>query len=206
MQNIIDSADFSQEQEEQFEKEYVNLYQVITRDERLNIIAKDVVEHFMKRGFMGKAMFVAIDKATAVKMYDKVKFEWEKYIQKLEKKLITASPDDREILQKDIDFMKETDMAVVVSSSQNEIEKMKLKGVDILPHRKRMNEEDLATKFKNKEDKLRLVFVCAMWVTGFDCPTISTLYLDKILKEHTLMQTIARANRVAEGKINGIIV
>ena len=206
MQNIIDSADFSQEQEEQFEKEYVNLYQVITRDERLNIIAKDVVEHFMKRGFMGKAMFVAIDKATAVKMYDKVKFEWEKYIQKLEKKLITASPDDREILQKDIDFMKETDMAVVVSPSQNEIEKMKLKGVDILPHRKRMNEEDLATKFKDKDDNLRLVFVCAMWVTGFDCPTISTLYLDKILKEHTLMQTIARANRVAEGKFNGIIV
>ena len=139
-------------------------------------------------------------------MYDKVKLEWEKYIQKLEKKLMTASPDDREILQKNIDFMNETDMVVVVSPSQNEIEKMRLKGVDILPHRKRMNEEDLATKFKNKEDKLRLVFVCAMWVTGFDCPTISTLYLDKILKEHTLMQTIARANRVAEGKINGIIV
>ncbi len=206
LQNIIDSADFSQEQEEQFEKEYVNLYQVITRDERLNIIAKDVVEHFMNRGFMGKAMFVAIDKATAIKMYDKVKLEWKKYIQKLEKKLMTASPDDREVLQKDIDFMKETDMAVVVSPSQNEIEKMKLKGVDILPHRKRMNKEDLATKFKDKDDKLRLVFVCAMWVTGFDCSTISTLYLDKILKEHTLMQTIARANRVEEGKFNGIIV
>ena len=206
LQNIIDSADFSQEQEEQFEKEYVNLYQVITRDERLNIIAKDVVEHFMNRGFMGKAMFVAIDKATAVKMYDKVKLEWKKYIQKLEKKLLTASLDDREVLQKDIDFMKETDMAVVVSPSQNEIEKMKLKGVDILPHRKRMTKEDLATKFKDKDDKLRLVFVCAMWVTGFDCSTISTLYLDKILKEHTLMQTIARANRVAEGKFNGIIV
>lgn len=206
LQNIIDSADFSQEQEEQFEKEYVNLYQVITRDERLNIIAKDVVEHFMNRGFMGKAMFVAIDKATAIKMYDKVKLEWKKYIQKLEKKLMTASPDDREVLQKDIDFMKEIDMAVVVSPSQNEIEKMKLKGVDILPHRKRMNKEDLATKFKDKDDKLRLVFVCAMWVTGFDCSTISTLYLDKILKEHTLMQTIARANRVEEGKFNGIIV
>ena len=102
--------------------------------------------------------------------------------------------------------MKETDMAVVVSSSQNEDEQMKQKGVDISIHRKRIQTEDLATKFKDKEDKLRLVFVCAMWITGFDCPTISTLYLDKILKEHTLMQTIARANRVSEGKYNGLIV
>ncbi len=206
LQNIIDSADFTQEQEEQFEKEYVNLYQVITRDERLDIIAKDVVEHFMNRGFMGKAMYVAIDKATAVKMYDRVQFEWSKYIKKLENKLLKANSDEKDIIQKEIDYMKETDMAVVVSPSQNEIEKMKQKGVDILPHRKRMNEEELATKFKDKDDKLRLVFVCAMWVTGFDCPTISTLYLDKILKEHTLMQTIARANRVAEGKFNGLIV
>ena len=206
LQNIIDSADFTQEQEEQFEKEYVNLYQVITRDERLDIIAKDVVEHFMNRGFMGKAMYVAIDKATAVKMYDKVKLEWAKYIKKLENKLLKANSDEKDIIQKEIDYMKETDMAVVVSPSQNEIEQLKQKGVDITPHRKRMKNEDLATKFKDKDDKLRLVFVCAMWVTGFDCPTISTLYLDKILKEHTLMQTIARANRVAEGKFNGLIV
>ena len=102
--------------------------------------------------------------------------------------------------------MKETDMAVVVSFSQNEDEQMKQKGVDISIHRKRIQTEDLATKFKDKEDKLRLVFVCAMWITGFDCPTISTLYLDKILKEHALMQTIARANRVSEGKYNGLIV
>ena len=206
LQNIIDSADFTQEQEEQFEKEYVNLYQVITRDERLDIIAKDVVEHFMNRGFMGKAMYVAIDKATAVKMYDRVQFEWSKYIKKLENKLLKANSDEKDIIQKEIDYMKETDMAVVVSPSQNEIEQLKQKGVDITPHRKRMKNEDLATKFKDKDDKLRLVFVCAMWVTGFDCPTISTLYLDKILKEHTLMQTIARANRVAEGKFNGLIV
>ena len=206
LQNIIDSADFTPEQEEQFEKEYVNLYQVITRDERLDIIAKDVVEHFMNRGFMGKAMYVAIDKATAVKMYDRVQFEWSKYIKKFENKLLKANSDEKEIIQKKIDYMKETDMAVVVSPSQNEIEQLKQKGVDITPHRKRMKNEDLATKFKDKDDKLRLVFVCAMWVTGFDCPTISTLYLDKILKEHTLMQTIARANRVAEGKFNGLII
>lgn len=174
--------------------------------DRLDAIAKDVVEHFMNRGFMGKAMYVAIDKATAIKMYDKVKIEWDKYIKILENKLKIANEDTKEVLQNQINYMKETDMAVVVSSSQNEIEQMKQKGVDITPHRKRMKTEDLATKFKDKDDKLRLVFVCAMWVTGFDCPTISTLYLDKILKEHTLMQTIARANRVSEGKYNGLIV
>ena len=206
LQNIIDSTDFTDEQEEQFEKEYVNMYQVITREDRLDAIAKDVAEHFMNRGFMGKAMYVAIDKATAIKMYDKVKIEWDKYIKILENKLKIANEDTKEVLQNQINYMKETDMAVVVSSSQNEIEQMKQKGVDITPHRKRMKTEDLATKFKDKDDKLRLVFVCAMWVTGFDCPTISTLYLDKILKEHTLMQTIARANRVSEGKYNGLIV
>lgn len=206
LQDIIDSADFTQDQEEQFEKEYVNMYQVITREDRLDAIAKDVVEHFVNRGFMGKAMYVAIDKATAIKMYDKVKIQWDKYIKVLENKLSTANEDNKEVLQNQINYMKETDMAVVVSSSQNEDEQMKQKGVNIAQHRTRMKKEDLATKFKDKEDKLRLVFVCAMWVTGFDCPTISTLYLDKILKEHTLMQTIARANRVAEDKYNGIIV
>lgn len=206
LQDIIDSADFTEEQEEQFEKEYVNMYQVITREDRLDAIAKDVVEHFINRGFIGKAMYVAIDKATTIKMYNKVKVEWDKYIKVLENKLSTANEDNKEVLQNQIDYMKETDMAVVVSSSQNEDEQMKQKGVDIAPHRTRMKKEDLATKFKDKEDKLRLVFVCAKWVTGFDCPTISTLYLDKILKEHTLMQTIARANRVAEGKYNGLIV
>ena len=149
LQNIIDSADFTEEQEEQFEKEYVNMYQVITREDRLDVIAKDVVEHFMNRGFMGKAMYVAIDKATTVKMYNKVKNEWDKYIKVLENKLKTANEDDKEVLQDKINYMKETDMAVVVSSSQNEDEQMKQKGVDIAPHRKRMKTEDLATKFKD---------------------------------------------------------
>jgi type I restriction enzyme R subunit len=83
---------------------------------------------------------------------------------------------------------------------------MKKKGLDILPHRKRMVREDLATKFKNPDDPFRLVFVCAMWMTGFDVPSCSTIYLDKPMKNHTLMQTIARANRVFQEKTNGLIV
>jgi type I restriction enzyme R subunit len=69
-----------------------------------------------------------------------------------------------------------------------------------------MLEEDLDTKFKDPDDPFRLVFVCAMWMTGFDVPSCSTLYLDKPMRNHTLMQTIARANRVYPGKVNGLIV
>ena len=97
-------------------------------------------------------------------------------------------------------------MAVVVSPGQNEISEMKEKGFDIVPHRERMVKEDLEEKFKKPEDPFRLVFVCAMWLTGFDAPSCSTIYLDKPMRGHTLMQTIARANRVYADKVNGLIV
>ena len=97
-------------------------------------------------------------------------------------------------------------MAVVVSPSQNEIEEFKKKGLDIAKHRKRMVKEDLESKFKKPDDPLRIVFVCAMWITGFDVPSCSTMYLDKPMKNHTLMQTIARANRVWKNKQNALIV
>src|SRR5450759_4930259 len=83
---------------------------------------------------------------------------------------------------------------------------MKKLGLDIVPHRKRMNEQELDEKFKNPDDPLRLVFLCAMWLTGFDAPSCSTIYLDKPMRNHTLMQTIARANRVFPGKHSGLIV
>ena len=102
--------------------------------------------------------------------------------------------------------MRETDMAVVVSQSQNEVEDLKKKGVDITPHRQRMVKEDLDKKFKDPDDPFRIVFVCAMWMTGFDVPCCSTIYLDKPMRNHTLMQTIARANRVFRDKVNGLIV
>jgi type I restriction enzyme R subunit len=102
--------------------------------------------------------------------------------------------------------MQETDMAVVVSQSQNEIEDLRAKGVDIAPHRKRIVTQDLDEKFKDPADPFRIVFVCAMWMTGFDVPSCATIYLDKPMRNHTLMQTIARANRVFGDKVNGLIV
>ena len=103
-------------------------------------------------------------------------------------------------------MLRELDMAVVVSQGQNEVDDLRKKGLDILPHRERMQREDLEARFKDPEDPLRLVFVCAMWITGFDVPSIGTVYLDRPMKNHTLMQTIARANRRSEGKTSGVIV
>jgi type I restriction enzyme R subunit len=102
--------------------------------------------------------------------------------------------------------MQETDMGVVISQSQNEVEDLAVKGLNVTPHRRRMLAEDLDTKFKDAADPFRMVFVCAMWMTGFDAPAVSTIYLDKPMRNHTLMQTIARANRVYGDKLNGVIV
>ena len=98
-------------------------------------------------------------------------------------------------------------MALIVSAEQNEIEKMKRLGLDIEPHRKRMNKQSVVgRKVQGPGRPLGLVFVCAMWLTGFDAPSCSTVYLDKPMRNHTLMQTIARANRVYPGKHSGVIV
>ena len=142
-------------------------------------------------------MFVAIDKATAVSMYNRVQTRWAELIREEEQRTATSPAQIRHALEERLAWMRTVDMAVVVSQAQNEIGDLSEKGLDILPHRKRMQGEDLEAKFKNPEDPLRLVFVCAMWITGFDVPTCSTMYIDKPMRNHTLMQTIARANRRA---------
>jgi type I restriction enzyme R subunit len=207
MERLLEEAALDEEQEKKLEREFSRQYHLVTRDDRLEKIAKDIVAHFMGRGYLDKAMVVSIDKATAVRMYDKVQKHWQRYLENLRKQLSKTDYDvEREELEEKIGFMAETDMAVVISQSQNEIEEMKKKGLDILPHRRRMVKEDLDTKFKNADDKFRIVFVCAMWMTGFDVPCCSTIYLDKPMRNHTLMQTIARANRVFRDKVNGLIV
>ncbi len=203
---LIDAAELDDEQEKKLEREFGREYHLITRDDRLEKVAEDLVSHFIGRKQGGKGMVICLDKVTAVKMYDKVQKYWTEYLDGLEAQLVVADELFRPQLQKQIDFMKETDMAVIVSSQQNEIDDFKEKGLDIEPHRLRMVKEDMETKFKDADDPFRLVFVCAMWLTGFDSPSVSTIYLDKPMKNHTLMQTIARANRVFKDKHNGLIV
>ena len=206
LEELLEAAELDEDQETKLEREFGREYHVITREDRLEAIAKDMVAHFTGRGYRGKAMMVCIDKATAVRMYDKVQAHWRAEIARLKAALEPAQGDAREALIVRIHLMQTTDMAVVVSQGQNEIEDLKKKGLDIVPHRQRMLKESLDEKFKDPTGELRLVFVCAMWITGFDVPTCSTIYLDKPMRAHTLMQTIARANRVAPGKESGLIV
>ena len=206
IEQILEDAELDEAQEAKIEREFGREYHLITRDERLETIAKDIVKHFMGRGYQGKAMVISIDKATAVKMFDKVQKHWKDYITRLRSEATTRSGKEREVLKARIRYMEETDMAGVVSPGQNEIDDLSQKGADITPHRARMNAEDLDTKFKDADDPFRIVFVCAMWITGFDVPSCSTIYLDKPQRNHTLMQTIARANRVFGDKNNGLIV
>jgi type I restriction enzyme R subunit len=202
----------SEEAERKLQRELSRQYHLVTRDDRLEVVAKDIVHHFLGRGFQGKAIVVSIDKATALKMYDKVRRHWEierKEVRRGWRGLSGSSSTGAERVQglrQRLQLLTSTDMAVVVSPGQNEIEQMKSLGLDIVPHRKRMNEEKLDEKFKDSSDPFRLVFVCAMWLTGFDVPSCSTIYLDKPMRNHTLMQTIARANRVFPGKHSGLIV
>ncbi|MDX1971334.1 MAG: type I restriction endonuclease subunit R [Candidatus Sumerlaeia bacterium] len=206
MYEIIENADLDEDQEGKLEREFKREYHLITRDDRLDTIAGDVVQHFLGRGHQGKAMMICVDKVTTVRMYEKVKKAWKKELSERRKALKNApaygQSDEADFLK----YMEETDMAVVVSADQNEIQTFKGHGIDIKPIRKRMVTEDLDEKFKDSNDPLRLVFVCAMWITGFDVPSCSTIYLDKPLRNHTLMQTIARANRVFPEKNNGVIV
>lgn len=206
MAELLENAELDEEQERKVEQVFAREYHLITRDDRLEAIAKDLVNHFVGRGYQGKAMLVCIDKATAVRMYNKVQAYWKEYLADLQGQLAKAPKEQQEELQHKIQVMTSTDMAVVVSQGQNEVKEAADKGLDIIPHRKRMNEENLGEKFKDSKDPLRLVFVCAMWITGFDVPSCSTIYLDKPMKNHTLMQTIARANRKYAGKEAGLIV
>jgi type I restriction enzyme R subunit len=220
---VIEDAGLDDEQEDKLEKVLGRQYHLITRDDRLETVANDIVHHFLGRGFIGKAMVVSIDKATALRMHDKVRTHWLTETDRVRMELgelayhprsgetspEQAQRDQRTAeLKRRLEVLTTTDMAVIVSPGQNEIEQMRKLGLDIEPHRRRMNESQpgLDEKFKDVDDPLRLVFVCAMWLTGFDAPSCSTVYLDKPMRNHTLMQTIARANRVFPGKHSGMIV
>lgn len=204
---VMDFYELNDEEEEKIEQEFSTFYHLITREDRLDAVARDIVNHFVGRGYNGKAMIVSIDKKTAVRMYVKVKSEWERYIAKLRMDLARSTDDrERDKILRQLEQHENVDMAVMVSQSQNEIADLEPFEIDMRPLRERIIKGNLEEEFKKASSNLRIVFVCAMWMTGFDVPNLSTLYLDKPLKNHTLMQAIARANRVAEGKTNGLIV
>jgi type I restriction enzyme, R subunit len=207
---ILEDENLSEVQQQRLEQRFAQEMEIIKRDDRLDLIARDIVYHFPRRGYLGKGLVISVDKFTAVTMYDKVSALWRQHIRELVGQIARSANDiERVRLQRTVDWMRKVEMAVVISAEAGENEKFAARGLDIKPHRKRMEAldahgHDIEHNVKNPEHPLQLVFVCAMWLTGFDVPTVSTLYLDKPMQGHTLMQAIARANRVTSHLINGV--
>lgn len=204
--DAIEKAELDVDQQEKLEREFAKEIHLLTAQQRLESIAKDFAGHYSDLWTSGKAMFVCLNKVTCVRMYDLVQKYWAEEIEHLENDMKLATQQEAQELSRKLKWMKETEMAVVISQEQNEIQTFQKWGLDIKVHRQKMEKRELDKEFKDAANPLRVVFVCAMWLTGFDVKCLSCLYLDKPQKAHTLMQTIARANRVAAGKSNGLIV
>ena len=204
---LEEAGDMDSSQLAKLEQEFAKEVHLLTAKKRLRVVAQDFVKHYSELRTSGKAMMVCYNKVTCVRMYDYVQEYWQKEIKEVEQKLNKCtSQQEYQELKRKLEWMRETEMAVVVSQEQNEMQTFQKWGLDIVPHREKMIKRELDKEFKDPDSRLRIVFVCAMWLTGFDVKTLSCLYIDKPMKAHTLMQTIARANRVAEGKTNGLVV
>ncbi len=200
----IEAADLAPDQQERLEREFEKEIHILTAEPRLRRIAQDFVQHYSDLWTSGKAMFVCLNKVTCVRMFNYVQEYWLQEVERLE--IRTQWLPEGDALRRKLRWMKETEMAVIISEEQNEEASFTAWGLDVAPHRRKMKQREMDKEFKQKDNPFRVAFVCAMWLTGFDVKSLSCLYLDKALRAHTLMQAIARANRVAEGKGNGLIV
>ena len=203
---LIDNENMDPDQREKLERELARDIHIITAEKRLRAIARDFVKHYTDLWDSGKAMFVCVNKVTCARMYNFVQEYWQEAIAGLEADLHGATQQEAQEIHRKLAWMRETEMAVVISQEQNEWQTFDNWGLDIRPHRAKMENREPDKEFKDGENPFRVVFVCAMWLTGFDVKSLSCLYLDRPLKAHTLMQTIARANRVCEGKTNGLVI
>jgi len=218
---------WTDDKEEKLYRELARDYPILTSPTRLDKVAQDFVDHFHQRWRVvdnggGKAMMVCLDKITCVKMHDLIAAKWQDKAAELdaavaaEEALVAAKgkqPNHLLKLRRDqVTWMQATECCVVVSQEQGEVaEFAKWKNfrdepLDITPHREKMVKRDLEKEFKKSEHPFRIAIVCAMWLTGFDVKCLATLYLDKPMQGHTLMQAIARVNRVGGGKKLGLII
>ena len=226
----IEAAELDPDQEALLDKLLGQDYEVITADERLDKIAADFVEHCATRWESGKSMLVCIDKITCARMHQLIVPRWRAKAASVRAAAETkrteaqaagdatrrvALEEEAEQLAAQAAWLKETIVEIIISEAQNEVGDFKKWGFDIIPHRALMKRGfetadgqrvDVETAFKNPEHSFRVAIVCAMWLTGFDVECLSALYIDKPMKAHSLMQAIARANRVYPGKDFGLIV
>ncbi|MRI40968.1 type I restriction endonuclease subunit R [Stenotrophomonas sp. MH181796] len=220
---------WTDEKEDKLYRKLAREYTIFTSPTRLDAVAEDFVKHYSQRrnavsGGNSKALMVCIDKITCVKMYDLIADKWKALGDMLKVELLADEaifnakypqrPLPRIMQQKRerLEWMRETEFCVVVSSEQGEVEEFtkwtnhRGEPLDIAPHRAKMTSRNLEQEFKKAENPFRVAIVCAMWLTGFDVKSLATLYLDKPMRGHTLMQAIARVNRVGGGKANGLII
>lgn len=225
----IAAANLDPDQEAYLEKLLGKDYEVITADDRLDKVANDFVENCSKRWESGKSMLVCIDKITCARMHQRIIPLWnakiarlKDAIQQLHQEIESNDDAEERISQKkelrriegQCSWMEKTIIGIIISEGQNEVADFKKWDFDIIPHRVLMKQgfegaerrDDVESAFKNPDHPFRVAIVCAMWLTGFDVESLSTLYIDKPMKSHTLIQAIARANRVYPGKDFGLIV
>lgn len=202
----VEDADLDPDQVDKVKGQLSHGIHIMMSEPRLCAIARDFVAHYTGIWESGKAMFICVNKVTCVMMYNYVQEEWARAIAREKDKLKSMGQQEALEQQRKIAWMESTEMAVVISQEQNEVARFRAWGLDIEPHRRKMEERNLDDEFKDADNPFRIVFVCAMWLTGFDVKPLSVMYFDKPLKAHNLMQAIARANRVAKGKSNGLIV
>jgi type I restriction enzyme R subunit len=226
----IDAANLDLDEEALLERLLGQDYEVITADDRLDKVADDLVEHCSTRWEAGKSMVVCIDKITCARMLQRILPRWEARARAVaeaashkeaelqearDPELIERLAKEHEALARQAQWMRETLIEIIISEGQNEVRDFAKWGFDIVPHRDLMKRGfetpdgrrvDVESAFKDPNHPFRLAIVCAMWLTGFDVECLSTLYIDKPMKAHTLMQAIARANRVYPGKACGVIV
>jgi type I restriction enzyme, R subunit len=134
-------------------------------------------------------MLVCLDKITAVRMHGLIDKYWQQTIQQ-QKQLVKQARDEQEEIeyQQYLQWLEATEYLVVISEAQNEVKTFQDWGLDIIPHRQIMKSRNLEEEFKKENHPFRLAIVCAMWLTGFDVPSLSTLYMDKPLQGHNLMR------------------
>jgi type I restriction enzyme, R subunit len=218
---------WTEEKEEKLYRELARDYPILTAPTRLDKVAQNFVDHFHQRWRVvenggGKALMVCLDKITCVKMHDLIVAKWKDKAAELEasvaaeEALFAAKGKAPSGLLKQrrehVEWMKATECCVVVSQEQGEVadfakwKNFRDEPLDITPHREKMVKRDLEKEFKKADHPFRIAIVCAMWLTGFDVKCLATLYLDKPMQGHTLMQAIARVNRVGGGKKHGLII
>lgn len=202
----VEDADLDPDQTDKVKGQLSHGVHIMMSEPRMRAIARDFVAHYTGIWESGKAMFICVNKVACVMMYNYVQEEWARAITIEKAKLKGMSQQEALEQRRKVSWMESTEMAVVVSQEQNEIARFRAWGLDIEPHRRKMEERNLDDEFKDADNPFRIAFVCAMWLTGFDVKPLSVMYFDKPMKAHGLMQAIARANRVAKGKSNGLIV